>query len=144
LGGGLQKTPSGKVRKWSKSRMRRSEDGQWEQQGDANGTGSTARRPLVTAKTERRSLDFIFESGVEGTNHRQQVLLPSIELQLPSPPRTLTQSSVEPMTETLKGKLKEMTNSGKSNNMCSKMGLRLVFKHENSELRWNSNSKIQS
>jgi len=66
LGGGLQRTPSGKVRKQSKSRTRRSEDGLREQQGGA--TGLTARRPSVTAKTERRSLDFVFESGVEATN----------------------------------------------------------------------------
>ena len=50
LGGGLQRTPSGKVRKWSKSRTRRSEDGLREQQGGA--TGSAPRRPSVTAKME--------------------------------------------------------------------------------------------
>ena len=116
-GGGLQRTPSGKVRKRSKSRTRRSEDGLREQQGGAN--GSTARRPSATAKTERRSLDFVFESGVEATNQQPQVLLPPIELQPPSPPRTLTQSSAEPMIDTPKGKLKETTKTNNTRSLAS-------------------------
>jgi hypothetical protein len=51
------------------------------------------------AKNQQWSLDFVFESGVEGTNHWQQVFLPPIGLQLPSPLRR-TQSSIEPMVET--------------------------------------------
>ena len=97
--------PFGKVRKRSKLRTRRSEDGLQEQQGGA--TGSTACEPSVTAKMERRSLDFVFESGVEATNHQPQVLLPPMELQPPSPPWTLTQSSVEPMVDSPKGKLRD-------------------------------------
>ena len=113
LGRGVQRTPSGNVRQRSKSRMRRSEDGKREQQGGMAGSGSTARRPL--AKTDRRSVDFVFDS--KGTKP-QQVLLPPIELQPPSPLPTIAQAAVETMTTTMatpKGKIKEPTsNSGKN------------------------------
>jgi len=39
LGGGVQRTPSWKVRQRSKSRTRRSKDVRWEQQGGVAGPG---------------------------------------------------------------------------------------------------------
>jgi hypothetical protein len=116
LGGCVQRTPCGKVRQRSKSRARRSEDGKQEPQGGMAGSESTARRP---SKTDRRSVDFVFDS--EGTKP-QQVLLPPIELQLPSPPRTIAQVAIEPTTTTTampKGKIKESTSNGGKNHTCS-------------------------
>ena len=118
-GGGVQRTPSGKVRQRSKSRTRKSEDERREQQGGAASSSSTARRPSVTAKADRRSVDFVFNT--EDTNH-PQVLLPPIELQPPSPPRTLAQSAVEPpatAVATPKSKFKEPTSNGGKNNTRS-------------------------
>jgi len=68
LGGGMQWKPSGKVRQRWKSPTRRSEDERREQQGGAAGSRSTARRRSVTTKTDRRSVDFVFDS--ESTNHQ--------------------------------------------------------------------------
>ena len=87
LGRSVQRTPFGKVRQ----RTKRSEDGRWEQQGGVTGLGLTAHRP--STKTDRRSVDFVFDS--EDTNP-QQVLLPPIELQPSSPLRTIAQAAVEP------------------------------------------------
>ena len=60
LGRSVQRTPFGKVRQ----RTKRSEDGRWEQQGGVTGLGLTAHRP--STKTDRRSVDFVFDS--EDTN----------------------------------------------------------------------------
>ena len=65
LGGGVQKTPYGKVRQRSKSRSRRSEDERQEQQRGAAASGSIARHPSVTTK-DGKSVDFVFDS--ESTN----------------------------------------------------------------------------
>jgi hypothetical protein len=56
-------------------------------------------------------LIYVFDSeGQMGTTY-QQVLLPPIELQPPSPPRTIAWSSVESMTATPKGKVKGPANN---------------------------------
>ena len=44
LGGGVQRTPFGKVRQRLKLRTRRSEDESWKSQGSLTGLGSTTRR----------------------------------------------------------------------------------------------------
>ena len=97
----LQRTPSGKVRQMSRSRTRRSQDTHREldlQRGGVEGS-----------KPNRRSVDFVFDTGFEtanvnppatgstSTTHQHVLLLP-IELQPPSPPRTVAQSFVESTT----------------------------------------------
>ncbi|KIM35749.1 hypothetical protein M413DRAFT_325892 [Hebeloma cylindrosporum] len=116
MGVGVQRTPDGKGRQRSKSRTRRSEDGERREQQPLGGSSSTARRPSVgaTANANRRSVDFVFES--EGTRHQQQqqVLLPPIELQPPSPPRTLGQSAETMATPKAKAKVNEGKHNSRS------------------------------
>jgi hypothetical protein len=109
----MQRTLSGKVGQWPKSRMR-------PEAGTASrcaGSGSTARRPSVAAKADRRSVDFVFDP--RGTNHQQPLLLP-VEPQLPSPPRTIVQAAAEPTTmSTPKGKFGEPASNGEKNHARS-------------------------
>jgi len=117
LGGGVQRTPSGNVGQGSKSRTRRSEDVRRKQQRGVAGSGSTARRP--SAKTNRRSMEFVFDS--EGTNP-QQVLSLCIELQPPSHLRTIAQAAVEPTPTAMatpKGNIKEPPSTERKNHTRS-------------------------
>ena len=113
----LQRTPSGKVRQRSRSRTRKLQDTHREQDLEREG--------VEGSKPNRRSVDFVFDTGLEKANvdppgtgstsiTHQHILLPPIELQPPSPPRTVTQPFVESTTATSKGKAKEPNNNTSS------------------------------
>jgi len=81
--------------------------------------------------------DFVFDP--RGTNHQQPLLLP-VELQLPSPPRTIVQAAAEPTAmSTPKGKFKEPASNGEKNHarsLASAVSACTPYRLEHSRLRF--------
>jgi len=114
LGGGVQRTPSGKIRQRSKSRTKM----------------GTRDRKETWLTQGRLHIDLWLRwiNGVRISCSIPRVLNPSrlyyhpLNFQPPSPPRTIAQAAVEPTPiemATPKGKIKEPTSTGRKNHTVS-------------------------